>query len=154
MTRVLMAWLTVLVTLPICAGAQPDTDGISSGTTSSISTPTPTKAKRLEDPGTVSVAGPVDGSAEATCTLRAWNGNGPRKGLKGTLTARVIDLAAGVEVQQFAPRRLRTKRNGEATLAYSVDGAGQGAVLAVLIVEVDLRGGKRVTKASLTCGFA
>ena len=70
------------------------------------------------------------------------------------LTARIVDLDDRTVLQELGPDRVRTDRRGEASVTYAVDGAGEDALLVVLLVDVNVTGNKRVTKVALSCGFS
>lgn len=142
----------LLVTVGTCVAALAGSSSLSAGSTASYVTPEATRARNLDDPGTASAVGAINGTTEAVCTLRAWNGTKARKGVKGNLIARLLDLETFAEVARFDSRRVRTNRRGEASVTYAVNSTGDPFV-GVLLVDVNVAGNKRVTRVSLTCGF-
>jgi hypothetical protein len=138
----------LLLLLPIAA-LRADT-GTATASTSALLEGS-TKAKRVDDPPLLAVAGVQEDGLTGSCSLYALNQSSPRKGVKGTFDAVLIDANTGSTVADLGRKKGKTNKNGELTVDYPIPRSGSFAQLVAMVVELNLGGGKKITDYEFSC---
>jgi hypothetical protein len=138
--------LTSLLLAPTLAA---DT-GTSSASSSAV-LESSTKAKKVDDPPPIAVTGVQEDGFEGTCSLRVINEGEGRKGVRGTFDAILVDATTGTTLSDLGRRKGKTNKDGVLTVSYSIPRMANFAVLAAMVVELDIAGGKKITSFDFAC---
>ncbi len=139
--------LFVLLLVPTLGFAHDAT----STATSDILVDTPTKAKRVDDPGPVAPVGVLEDALDGSCTLVARNRGIGRKGVKGSFRALLVDALTLNTIRDLGTASGKTNKEGVLTVQFPVAPAGGFSQLVGLATELDLKGGKKITSATFSC---
>ena len=110
-----------------------------------------TKAKGLTDPPPLAVVGILRDGLSGSCSLLAKNGGEPRKGVKGSFQAVLIDGNTGTQLANLGRKKGRTNKDGVLSVQYPVPRIGDFSVQTAMVVELNLSGGKKVTEYEFAC---
>ena len=147
MRRTAGTMILVFLAAVTVAGA----DSLTSRGSSNVLLDAPTKAKRVDADFLVAVASVLEDELAGSCTLEATLGGDPRKGVKGTFDAVLVDAITGNTISVLAHQSGKTKKDGTLTVDYPIPRRANFAQLVALVVDVSLRGGKKLTGAELSC---
>ncbi len=130
--------------------------GADTGTNNAASTVThdqETKAKDVEEPGPVVVGGILEDELSATCAIDALVSSEPRKGVKGTVSARLVDANTYAEIEVFEDQTAKTNKNGIVTFDYPIPRRAGFAQQVALVAELNLKGNKKLTAVTFWCSL-
>ena len=112
------------------------------------------KVRKLDDPAPVIVGGILEDGMQGSCVLEATKGDGsPRKGVKGTIAASLIDVNTFFEIEVLEPQTAKTGKDGMVTFDYPVPQRANFAQQVALFAQVDLKGGKKAARVSFSCAM-
>lgn len=110
-----------------------------------------TKAKKVPDPPPLVVVGVQEDGLRGSCTLVAKRDGDPRKGVRGSFEATLIDINSGTTLSDLGRKKGRTNKEGVLTVSYPIPRMADFAVQAAMVVELNLAGGKKITLFDYSC---
>ncbi len=146
--------LTTLVLALIAVGLPLAADTGTNTAASTIVLEEETKVKKLDDLAPVIAGGILEDAMQGSCMLQALKADGSgRKGVKGTVSASLVDVNTFFEIEVLAPQTAKTGKDGSVTFDYPVPQRANFAQQVALFAQLDLKGGKKVGLVTFSCSM-